>query len=254
MRLQVSLCLAASLFVFTPGVSADSVPRQSGYSRLTIDIPDALADDPSFAAFIRDLASHIERGEFRSAETLVAPGFFWERDFGAGFDPRKSAIANFRAAFSLQETQGRHEARIRLKRVLRTSRAERHFARAGVFCLPAAPTPRDVDRIQSALENMGGDTALDVLYAGPEGAKVHATPSRSALPLATIRNEVVPIVWGGDSPPSGETGPGFRRVRLPDGRQGFVSEDDIFFLVDERLCFRKTNGKWRIAGYQGGGD
>ena len=45
------------------------------------------------------------------------------------------------------------------------------------------------------------------------------------------------------------------KVAAPSGKTGFVAGGMLMSLLAERLCYRKdVTGRWRIAGFVGGGD
>ncbi len=180
-------------------------------------------------------------------EALVGPRFFFERDLGDSFDGRKGPVANFRAA--MRVTRGEFWAG--LASVTRAPTAGRHFRRAGVLCSPGELPELEIDKVSEAMPAMGAETPYDVLYAGPTAVPVRASPQADAATFHTLQNELVPM----DPTLTGRLfKEGYWAIRLPDGRPGYVRTEDMYSLIDARLCFSKTDAGWRIVGFVGGGD
>src|SRR5436190_150908 len=57
--------------------------------------------DPSLAVFRATLADIARKKDSDALPKLVAREFFWERDFGGGFDKKKSPFINFATALNL---------------------------------------------------------------------------------------------------------------------------------------------------------
>src|SRR4051812_29318897 len=78
---------------------AQTPPRPARpYAPVAIALPAPL-DDASFVAFRATLAAAAKSRVYAELVPLVtAQGFFWGRDFGQRFDPRKPAVDNLAAA------------------------------------------------------------------------------------------------------------------------------------------------------------
>jgi hypothetical protein len=82
-------------------------------------------------------------------------------------------------------------------------------------------------------------------------ADVLAKPSATAKVIGTLENEAVEIL----EPASEELGHAdLAKVKLPDGKTGYVVAGSLHGFLEEQLCFAKLKGGWRTVGYIGGGD
>src|SRR5205823_5675409 len=100
--LAVSAASCAALS--TLAQSASRSPRP--YQPVAITRPAAL-DDASFAAFRTALAAAAKSRRYAELAPLVLErGFFWGRDFGQRFDPRKPSVDNLAAAIALEHGNG----------------------------------------------------------------------------------------------------------------------------------------------------
>ena len=86
---------------------AQSPPRPpKPYAPVAIAQP-AASGDASFAAFRAALAAAAKTRIYAELAPLVlTQGFFWDRDFGQRFDPRKPAVDNLAAAIALEQGTG----------------------------------------------------------------------------------------------------------------------------------------------------
>ena len=111
--LNVSDCrpLLVALIASIPA-AAQAPPRApKPYAPVAITRP-AASDDASFVAFRAALAAKAKPRIYAELAPLVlAQGFFWGRDFGHAFDPRKPAVDNLAAAIALE--QGKAPAGVR---------------------------------------------------------------------------------------------------------------------------------------------
>jgi hypothetical protein len=55
-------------------------------------------------------------------------------------------------------------------------------------------------------------------------------------------------------PPDFDSDQQWNPVVTPAGKRGFVAPGSLMTPLDPRLCFAKEAGRWRIAGFVGGGD
>ena len=107
--------------------------------------------DPSSAAFRKDFAAIARGGVFdRLARIVVTHGFFWDRDFANGFDPKRSGVENLAAAVGLERgTGGGWQA---LAAFADEPTASETPASPGVLCAPGRPEfdSDDFDRLTDA--------------------------------------------------------------------------------------------------------
>jgi hypothetical protein len=66
--------------------------------------------------------------------------------------------------------------------------------------------------------------------------------------ITSLSYDIVLNVSGTDSPePKNKADPAWVRIRLPDGREGFVSAQFIRSPTDYRAGFKKTGGQWLLT-------
>ena len=80
------------------------------------------------------------------------------------------------------------------------------------------------------------------------GADLYARPDFEGEPIATLAWHVVE-----DASPDGAAGNSlWRRVRLGDGRTGYVRETDLRVDIDYRAIFERRAGRWVLATFVAG--
>ena len=78
--------------------------------------------------------------------------------------------------------------------------------------------------------------------------RVRSEPNDKAPMITSLSYDIVLNLSGGDLPePKSKTDPAWVRIRLPDGREGFVSAQFIRSPTDYRAGFKKTGGKWLLT-------
>ena len=190
----------------------------------------------------------------RRARTLRAgaQGFFWGRDFGQRFDPRKPSVDNLAAAIALERGNGTGWQA--LAEFAAEAAVEPLDSRPGVICAPARPTYDSVAFAKLLDTSVTSD--IDWAYPRADETPVRAAPQPGAAKVGTLGLHFVRLLGfeGADSEPSpGRTQ--WARVALPDGKQGFVAPGSLMSLTAERLCYIKDLvAGWRIAGYVAGGN
>src|SRR5215203_3550311 len=103
---RTAVPILVALLVAMPA-AAQAPPRApKPYAPVAITRP-AASDDASFIAFRAALAAKAKARIYAELAPLVlAQGFFWGRDFGKAFDPRKPAVDNLAAAIALEQGNG----------------------------------------------------------------------------------------------------------------------------------------------------
>ena len=85
-----------------------------------------------------------------------------------------------------------------------------------------------------------------------DNVRVRATPGLAGEVLASLSYAVVPVeVWGAAGT-SSDVPDGWARIRLADGRTGYVSTAYLRSPVDYRAGFEKQAGGWRIVFFLAG--
>jgi hypothetical protein len=219
------------------------------YTPVPIVRPKAF-DDASFVAFRNELAAAAKARVYAGLATLVRKrNFFWGRDFGQRFDPRKPAVDNLAVAVELEHADGTGWSK--LAAFASEPAIEPLDSRPGVVCAPARP---NYDGVAYA-------KLLDKTYTNAEEwayPRADATPVRNAPgPTAATIGMLAPIfVWLLATDGAYEPGDSsWARVGLPDGKSGFVAPGSLRTLTAEQLCYVKDPiDGWRIAGYVGRGN
>src|SRR5579872_646648 len=101
--LVFGMCLAAA-----PALAQGSArtPPTTPFDIVKVKVPPPLAD-PSFVAFRQHLAVVAKGRVFDElARNVAARGFFWDRDFGNGFNPKRTGAENLAAAIRLEQGSG----------------------------------------------------------------------------------------------------------------------------------------------------
>jgi hypothetical protein len=242
--------LVAATMTVAPAMAQQRSPNKP-YTPVAI-VPASPPKDESFEAFRTTLAAVAKSRVYAELADLVrAQGFFWDRDFGHGYDPRKPAVDNLAAAIQLERGNG---AGWRLLAAFAAEPTiEPLVSLPGVVCAPARPAYDGVaySRLLDATYTVG----LDWAYTREDKTPVHAAPAPLSTVIGSLSLQFVRLMGfeGSDSEPSpGRTQ--WARVALPDARIGFVAPGSLRSLTAERLCYIKNVVGWRIAGYIAGGD
>jgi hypothetical protein len=243
------MCLAAT------GLMADAAAAQSGvgvYDRLSIKPAGQVLEDSSFESFRTRGLEMVRAQDWPGLQTLLGPGFFWDRDFGGAYDPAATPAANFARAFSLapdSSEEGREQGWQELQSIFEFAGAVEH--RDANFCLPGEWIVEDEARAAEVAERDGGAWPFDLGVVRGRGVPVYADGASDET-IATLSEEAVRVLP--DAENTREDMGARIRVALPSGAEGFVRSSEVASLVDPRLCFAKIDGEWRISGYVGGGD
>jgi len=243
------ILLALSALWLAPAL-AQTPPKPYAPVAITRAAP---SDDASFIAFRAALTAAAKSRVYAELAPLVlTQGFFWDRDFGQAFDPRKPAVDNLAAAVALE--QGNGIGWDALATFAAEAAAEPLDSRPGVVCAPPRPGYDGV-AFSRLLETTytGG---IDWAYTRADETPVRAAPQPDAAKAGTLGQHFVRLL--GFEGPDSEPAPGrtqWARVVLPDGKPGFVAPGSLMSLTAERLCYIKDlTGVWRIAGYIAGGN
>jgi hypothetical protein len=260
---KVALLVAtvAVAFAFTPAAASAQAPAAAPaatatkpakpYKPVAVKII-AAPRDAAFAALRKDLGDIAKRKDRAALSNLVvAKDFFWERDFGGGFDPQKSSLDNLSTALSLEDEASAWD-------VLAGFAAEPSAGplpgRPEAICTPATPQFDDAAR-DKLLDDTESD-GIEWLYPRAAGLPVRAAPKADAAVVETLGLAFVRVLGFDEN--SGDGDPvrtAWARVAAPSGKTGFIAPGTLVSPYTDRLCFGKgSDGAWRIVGYVGGGD
>jgi hypothetical protein len=250
---RLRFLLATAAFLLGAPALAQMPPQPPiSYAPVAIALPAASAD-PSFAAFRKTIAAAAKTRIYAELEGLVQPqGFFWDRDFGQGYDPRKPPVDNLAAAIELERRNGMGWDR--LAKLAEEQSIEPLDSRPGVVCAPARP---GYDALEfSRLLEATYTRDMEWAYPMADGTPVQAAPRTGAAAIGTLALHFVRLLGfeAADSE-AGTSRNQWARVMLPDGTTGYVAPGSLSSLSVDRLCYVKDLVVgWRIAGYIAGGN
>jgi len=246
--LRITLAIAFSALA-TLAAAQSAPPVSKPYTPVAITPGKSLAD-PGFAAFRQAIGAAAKNRHYGDLDGLVQPqGFFWDRDFASGYDPKKPSVDNLAAAIELERGDGMGWGK--LSTFAEEKTLEALDSRPGVFCAPARPSYDMVDF--SRLLNATYTTAADWAYPLVDGAPVRHEPRGNALPIGQLLLQFVRHL-GLQRDGTASSRNLWAKVALPDGRIGYVEPGHLSSLAVERLCYVKDMvAGWRITGFIGGG-
>jgi hypothetical protein len=251
LRLALVTVLAATL-AGAPALAQQRAAAPKPYPTVAVQLPQPI-EDANFEAFRSELAGVAKARIYVELERLVTmQGFFWDRDFGGGFDIKRPAVDNLAAAIGLERRNGAGWAV--LAHFASESTAAPFTGRPGIICAPGEARYDEVDfnRLLDATRSEGVD------WAAPRADKtpVHRSARSNAGVVETLGLVLVRILGylTQDKQPDAIRA-AWIRIVTPAGKIGFVAPGSLTPLIAERLCYGKDGfGRWRIAGYVGGGD
>jgi hypothetical protein len=226
---------------FKPPPSAPVKP----YKPLAVT-PPAPNNDPSFAAFHKQLSEVAQRKDRNALAKLVSQGFFWmqEKDMA---DKRKPPIANLSTALNLDAKDG--SGWMALASMAEDPTTVALPDHPGVVCGPADP---NLD--QQAFQTLVTSTRtqpMDWAYPVRDGIEVRGAAQPNA-PVVEKLGLVMVRVLTDSAPPQDPNQPAFLHIALPSGKTGFVTMDAVGGLGGDQMCYVKEGGGWKITGFFGG--
>ena len=251
------LTLATAFALLATVAVAQIAPRApKPYAPVPINRP-APSADPGLVAFRAAVIAATKRRVYADLEALVrVQGFFWDRDFDRGHDPRRPAADNLAAAISLERRDGAGWDTLAM--LAAEPAVEPLESRPGVICAPARPAYDSIE-FSSLLEKTYTGHA-DWAYPRADETTVRIAPEAAAPAAGRLGLQFVRLLGfeGADGEPKLELRPErsrWARVTLPDARTGFTAPGSLMSLTGERLCYIKDLVLgWRIAGYIAAGN
>lgn len=241
------LPVAVALAALASAGAADAEPKWKSYAPVAVSIPKE-PNDPALTIFRANLAEFARKKDSDALIKLVARGFFWDRDFGGGFDKKKSPFINFATALNLAAEDG---SGWRYLEAFAEQPPGPHERKKEVFCAPPEPKYN-----KKAFEKLLKDTDSDVFdWSYP--AHAHVIVREKGEPgtpeIGKLEYQFVFVDLSG-RPQGFDFAKDWTQVILPDGKRGFVAPGELLTPLDPRLCFVKRGSNWMIGGYIGGGD
>jgi hypothetical protein len=208
-------------------------------------------NDPGFEAFRKELGDIARRKDRAALATkTVVEGFFWIGDKGDKTNKRESRINNLAAAIGLDNQDGLGWE------ILADAADEATLEpipdKNGVMCSPAVPVfdQRAAEQAAKATGTQPGDWA----FPAKGSLDVHVAGNTSSPVIEKVGSVLVRILPDGPLPGAGDAplpqpGSYFVRIVTPSGKVGYVQDDTISALDNDRLCFVKDAVGWKITGY-----
>ena len=246
---QLFAVAAAFLVTTTAAAQLPSEPT-TPYAPVAVTLP-APSTDPSFTAFRAAIAATAKTRIYADLEALVQPqGFFWDRDFANGYDPKKPSVDNLAIAIELERGDGMGWEK--LARFADEKAFEPLDSRPGIVCVPARPAYDAVEF--SKLLNATYTTAGDWAYPLADGVPVRGAPRAKAPTTGKLGLQFVRHLGLQREEDTNPPGSPWAQIAQPDGKIGYVEPGHLSSLAVERLCYVKDMvAGWRIAGFIGGG-
>lgn len=257
MRWIIRLIILAALTL--PGMTAGAAEP---YDRIAVRPLNATEPDDALAGLIARLAAAARSKDRKALAPHVHKQFFWDRDFGGGFDARAPAVKNFETALSLNESDLAPEYKDigweRLRELLAARSFTRHGSRPGVVCAPGAVWAEDEQRALQTANRFASDFSFDWAYMEDRPVRFHGSPESTGEVLAELTWQAVRVLDLGSDTATAQGPPAAQdwiKVHLPSGKEAYARYGEMLSFLSDRLCYgRSSAGGWHIAGYVGGGD
>ena len=237
-----------------PGPPGQAAPqeqaRQPAPPKPYKTIPVTLAqpyNDPSFAAFRKQLGDIASRKDRAALARLVVRNFFWMGEKGDKADKRKSGIDNLATAIDLDAKDGSGWEAITA--AANEATLEPVTERKGIMCSPANPKFDEM-----AADQVAKDTGTDPSewgYPHKPDVEVHAAAQANAPVIEKLGLNLVRVMPEQPAAGAQQQEQPFVRVVTPSGKVGFVLEELMSSLDIDQLCYIKDATGWKIAGYAG---
>ncbi|MEA2878704.1 MAG: hypothetical protein QOF14_3900 [Hyphomicrobiales bacterium] len=215
------------------------------YGTLTVAPPKPL-DDPSLAAFRKDLTTIAQRKDRAAlAKLVLVQGFFWLQESGNAAG-KKTGIEALATALNLAAKDG--SGWESLSEFAADETAAPYPDRPNTVCSPAGPqfNPADLEKLAESTKTDIGDWG----FTAADGVEVRATATQNAPVIEKLGMQFVRVMP--DVAPNASQD--FMRIVTPSGKVGFVAAEAINPLGSDQLCYGKdAGGAWKIVGMIGGG-
>ncbi len=154
--------------------------KWTGYAPVAVSIPKG-SNDPSLTVFRAKVFELAQKRDKDALANLIARDFFWERDFGGGYDKKSNPAANFAQALSLD---AKNNAGWRLLMSFVEQGTAPHATRRGVFCGPAEPK-YDAKAFEKLLKATDSDV-FEWSYPGYDAVIVRAKAAKDSAEIAKL--------------------------------------------------------------------
>jgi hypothetical protein len=233
-----------------PGQPPQPAPPKP-YKEVAVTPPPA-SNDPSFEAFLKQLADIATKKDRAALARMVVPAnFFWIGDVngreGDKTNKRKSSIDNLAAAIDLDDKEG--SGWIAIAQAAKDSSLEPMKQKRGVLCSPAGPIFDD--KAVEQLIKQTGTGEFDWAAPAKPGIDVHAAAQPNSPVIGKLGMYLVRVMP--EDPPAGNQAspPPLVPVVMSNGKVGFVAYESLSPIAYDQLCYIKDASGWKIAGYYG---
>jgi len=210
-----SVALALSLLLLLP-TAAQALPKK-------LPPVDQCSGDPSFAKFLAGLKQAVTKKDKKALLANLSPHVLV--NFGGAAGPRAFAEA---WDFDPNDNDGIWS---QLERMLPLGCARDQKARI----IPSLAIQFDPDTDEQVFEAM--------VVVSP-GAKLRSRPEPDSPVVTSLAWDVVMAVdQGGDLQ---------TKVRLADGREGYLLDDELYSPLNYRMVVEKLRGRWMITAFVAG--
>ncbi len=243
--IPIATALAIMSASWTVAAQGQEAVALGPYKPVAITLP-PVVDDPTFAAFRKQLAEVAQKKDRAALARLVAASFFWIPEDMDVVDKTKPAIDNFGKAIGLDRQGAPGWDTLASFALERSGRPDTQ--RAGVICAPAEP-----GYDESAADELANATHTDASewgYPVRDGVEVRAGREANAAAVDKLGLHLVRILP--DNSPANAVFATVIKVLTPSGKAGFVPVDAVLPLLSEQMCYVKEGGGWKIAGFLGG--
>jgi hypothetical protein len=216
------------------------------YKPVPIKLAPAM-NDPSFAAFRKQLGEVAAKKDRAALARLMAKSFFWIPEDKDLADKKKPAIENLTKALSLDDKDGFGWEALAGYAGEPTAGADQQHQ--GIVCAPAEPAFDD--KAADALTEATHTDPADWAFPTRDGLEVRAAAQQDA-PVVDKLGLYLVHVLADDDAPAGAVAAEFVKVVTPHGKVGYAPADAILPIGGEQLCYVKEAGGWKIAGFYGG--
>jgi hypothetical protein len=240
-----AIALAGALS-FAPLAAEEAAPKPKPYKPVAVEQPQPV-QDPSFAAFRKELGDIAKRKDRAALAKIVAAKFFWQTDDGKdiALQGRPGIDTLVRALYlDNPETEGWDI----LAAFAADATGDASPQRKGVICAPGEP--KHDTAAAAALGEATGTTSAFWYYPNKSGLDVRDGPAPGAKVTGKLGMH---LVWvHPDESPAAAVFNDSVRIVLPSGAFGWVAADALVPLPGDLLCYVKDGNSWRIAGFLGG--
>jgi hypothetical protein len=235
-----------------PSTTQQAAPPQPAapkpYKAVAVTPPTAL-EDPSFAAFRKQLGTAADKKDRKALAAMIAANFFWMGEKGDKADKRKPGIDNLSKAIELDGKEA--EGWDILVAYAADPTAMPFPDRKDTVCAPADPG-FDGKAFEDLVKSTGTDIGEWAFPVQPN-IEMRAAPQPNAAVVETLGMNFVRVLQDDAAAGSDNADSPMLRVVAPSGKIGYVPIDALSPTGNDQLCYSKEAGGWKISGVIDGG-